>query len=96
MELVFSYGESSITRETSSRQAEVQAFGGSIVCDNTELIKCARNGQASAVLKDSKRVVYDFLVSLRNACPSSLGWLGGAWVPIVRSLPGQTVTTVTS
>ncbi len=56
--------------------------GDQSLCENTELIKCAGNGQASAVLKGSERVVYDFLVSLRNACPSSLGWLGGDWVPI--------------
>lgn len=56
--------------------------GDQSLCENAELIKCAGNGQASAVLKGSERVVYDFLVSLRNACPSSLGWLGGAWVRI--------------
>ena len=59
------------------------------LCENTELIKCAGNGQASAILEGSKRVVYDFLVSLRNACPSSFGRLGGAWV-LIWAQPSRT------
>ena len=63
--------------------------GDQSLCENTELIKCAGNGQASAVLKSSERVVYDFLVSLRNACPSSLGWLSGACV-LIWAQPSRT------